>query len=133
MRKPEFNKLSGFTLIELMVSVIIVGILVALVVPSYMDTREKAHDREAISSLMLIRAANKQYRSKFEHFFPYTGTLTMGDINNNLQLDLIGDNWAYTVAGTGTAYTARAQRGGRTWSITESTPNPSCSPAAACP
>lgn len=118
----------GFTLIELMVVVVIMGILAAIAIPTYTNTREKAIDKEAISVLKLVRAANKQYFSKYNFYLPLSGSITsISSINNNLSLDLNNASWSYSITGNGATFTASAARGGRTWSVTQSPTDPSCS------
>lgn len=53
-RRPRAT--SGFTLIELMVVLAILGVLVALVVPRYLGTRKQAYGAEAIAVLSEIKA-----------------------------------------------------------------------------
>jgi type IV pilus assembly protein PilA len=51
----------GFTLIEILVVILIVGILSAIAVPSFVNQREKAQDTCAKSLLMTARTAMETY------------------------------------------------------------------------
>ena len=49
----------GFTLIELMVVVLIIAVLIAIAIPSFIGFRDKARDREAQSNLRNALVAEK--------------------------------------------------------------------------
>jgi len=53
---------SGFTLIEIMVVIIILGILVGLIVPRFMEKPEKARVVKAQMQIESISAALKEYK-----------------------------------------------------------------------
>ncbi len=51
IKRSAENSESGFTLVEVMVVVLIIGILLAIGVPTFLGARNRAHDRAAQSSL----------------------------------------------------------------------------------
>jgi type IV pilus assembly protein PilE len=57
------NKHQGFTLIELMVVLAIVGILAAIAYPSYKEAVAKGHRSEAIQGLNDVLLKEERYRS----------------------------------------------------------------------
>ena len=59
---------SGFTLIELMVVVVILGILAAVVVPRVMDRPEQARISAARSNIQAIRSALDMYKLDNQHY-----------------------------------------------------------------
>lgn len=121
----------GFTLVELIVVVIIIGILVAIAVPAFLKTQERAFDKDAIASLKLIQAAEKIYRQETGFYYPPTGSVTLpSDINTNLKLSLpvTSPKWNYTITTTGDTSDSTAVRNGgtRTWDLPITTDEPVC-------
>jgi len=62
MRKMMQSK--GFTLIELMIVVAIIGILAAIAIPNYLDYQMKAKTSEAKSNIGAIRTAEEAYAAE---------------------------------------------------------------------
>src|SRR5690554_6110232 len=60
----------GFTLIEIMIAVIIIGILTAIAYPSYLDHVRRGHQAEVQSQIMELAAALEAHRAKN---FTYAG------------------------------------------------------------
>ena len=75
----------GFTLIELMVVVLIIAILLAIAIPTFLGARKKAQDRAAQSNLRNALTAEKTYYTDNQ---VYTATDTdITAIEPNLKFD----------------------------------------------
>ncbi|MBC8436449.1 MAG: prepilin-type N-terminal cleavage/methylation domain-containing protein [Candidatus Omnitrophica bacterium] len=107
---------TAFTMIELIITVIIIAILAAIVVPNYTKAKEKAMGKEALANLKLIAAADRVYRVEQGAYVNCNCTTTLGCVNSSsgcnylLRLDISPENWAYAVRvyGSGTSAYIRA-------------------------
>jgi prepilin-type N-terminal cleavage/methylation domain-containing protein len=57
----RFRKSKGFTLVEIMIVVLIIGILLAIAVPNFIKARENSRTRTCIANLRQIEAAKEQW------------------------------------------------------------------------
>jgi prepilin-type N-terminal cleavage/methylation domain-containing protein len=121
----------AFTLLELLVVIIIVGVLSTLGITHYGGIREQAMDKEAIANVMLIMSAERIYRMEDDiHAWYFSDNI--GELNNNLRLSLPAGNnrnWDYhaKISPNGADVCIEAQRNGgngRFWSMTFGDPLP---------
>jgi len=59
---------SGFTLLEIMVVIVILGILASLVVPNLMGNKEQADRQKAISDIVALENALDMYKLDNSHY-----------------------------------------------------------------
>ncbi|MCL5669191.1 MAG: prepilin-type N-terminal cleavage/methylation domain-containing protein [Gammaproteobacteria bacterium] len=98
----------GFTLIELMIVVAIVGLLAAIAYPSYMDSVRKGRRAEAITALYQLQLAQEKWRANNT---TYTGTLGTGGLGLSTTSPATGTTFYYDLAitsNTATGFTATA-------------------------
>jgi len=75
MMRTRLNKDEGFTLIELMVVVLIIAILVAIAIPTFLGQRKNAQDSAAKSNVRNALVTEKAYFSVNQVFTETTALL----------------------------------------------------------
>ncbi len=102
----------GFTIVEVLITTVMVAILASLVVPRFINQNEKAIASEAVAIMGAIKRAEYQFRdeSPTNAFFDFADQCTAANliaIPNNLGLNLadtcgvpgVPRRWTYQVAG----------------------------------
>jgi prepilin-type N-terminal cleavage/methylation domain-containing protein len=75
----------GFSLIEMMVVIAILGIVLALAVPNLLRARHSANAASAIASLRTINTAENLYENRYSRYGTLAVLLPEGTLDTNLQ------------------------------------------------
>ena len=110
----------GFTLVEIMIVVLIIGILLAIAVPNFIKARETSRAKSCVANLKQIDSAKEQYA--MDNRLNNGGSAAMSDLvsgtdgyikstptcpsGGTYSVNAVGTNPACSIAGTGpTAHT----------------------------
>lgn len=139
VRKWVFKMKKAFTLLELIVVIVIIGIIASFAIPNYQNSIERAHERDAILNLTALHSSNQVYRSQTGSYWPSSNNQDVVAINSNLGLNILENGMTYECDGNGTTFTCTAVRNAPANSFTVtvtqqviSATNPSCT-AGSCP
>ncbi len=108
IRKRLTGKEEGFTLIELLVVIVILGILMAIAVPSYMGFKDRANKAAAQAN---VRSAVASVETYYQDMGTYAGVnmTSLLLIDGGIKVDTTG------MAGTATSYCIQDTVGGFTF------------------
>ncbi|MCL4283539.1 MAG: prepilin-type N-terminal cleavage/methylation domain-containing protein [Fimbriimonadaceae bacterium] len=73
-----FMRKRGFTLVEIMIVVLIIGIILSIAVPQWIRARERSQARACVSNLRQIESAKEQHA--MENNLPEGAPCAMADI-----------------------------------------------------
>lgn len=116
MLNKKRSSLTGFTLIELIVVVIIIGILASLSTAFFNKTVDEAQKKQAKAMLNLIRSAEGIYWNREKSLYPINPlndtvrSVLMINVYNN-------EDWTYTLPSGSSIITATRERGSNEDSI----------------
>ena len=116
-----YAKARAFTLVEIMIVVLIIAILLAIAIPSFIQTREISRATSCVANLKQIESAKAQWAMdtkaaaaatptaaaltpayiKSYPSCPYTGTYTINNISTNPSCSIgastINSNWSHVL------------------------------------
>jgi type IV pilus assembly protein PilA len=101
----------GFTLIELLVVIVIIGILLAIAVPSYLGFKDRANSRAAEADIRAAVPSMEAYYADHGHYTNVTQPIIKASIDSGVSSAM---SVADTVNGT---YCITATVGNKTWSL----------------
>jgi general secretion pathway protein G len=85
------KQLAGFTLIEILLALVVIGILTAIAVPSYQDAVTRARNAQSMRDIAVIANLIERYRSVNSYQFP----LSLDALGTAIPNDPWGNPYAY--------------------------------------
>lgn len=107
-------KNKGFTLLELMITVAIIGILASIAIPAYNGYLETSRMTEAKNNIAALKLAEEEYFLENNSYFSdiTENNTNLANASGNLWTATGGENgvnFTYTITATATSYTITAK------------------------
>ena len=111
MKRKNSSGRAGFTLVEIMIVVLIIGILLAIAIPNFVQARESSRAKACVANLKQIDSAKQQYMmdKNVSTFTSVTGTNATTDTYGGLVTQYVRSaplcpaGGTYTTGDAGTA------------------------------
>ncbi len=105
-------KKEGFSLVELTIVVLIIGILAAIAIPSFMGSSAKAKQNEAQLILKQIYTMQQAYRQEKDTYYPSDGSTIItqpGGVIGSLNVEIASSaRYSYSLTANQTSFVATA-------------------------
>src|SRR3990170_4630767 len=102
MTVTRYSARKGFTLVEILIVVIILGILAAIVIPQFTNASEDARESALVSQLQTLRSQLELYKLQHRDNYPTDTGASDGAWNWDLLTQITDEDGAAFVAGTST-------------------------------
>jgi general secretion pathway protein G len=94
------KKQSGFTLVEILIVVVILGILAAIVIPQFTEASTEARTNSLCADLQTVRSQIELYKIQHNDNFPGPGDVTFEE-SMTKYTDISGDDTVTQTPGSG--------------------------------
>jgi type IV pilus assembly protein PilA len=75
---------AGFTLIEVLIVIAIIGILAAIAIPAYIGFQNRASDSLTVNALGIVRTALEMYRAEDPFTYPQKASASWAGLSQDL-------------------------------------------------
>lgn len=77
------SPIAGFTMIELMIVIVVIGVLAAIAYPSFIDSIRKSRRAEGVSALATLQQAQERHRSTAATYADAAASLNQGAVTSS--------------------------------------------------